>query len=59
MQYCTLDVISSLVLNDKLGHLKADADKFDYICTMESTVPIMLEDSIIPWVVVILQSPPR
>ncbi|KAK3368362.1 cytochrome P450 71A20 [Podospora didyma] len=57
VQYFTLDVISSLAFGKELGYLAADKDLHDYIKTTESTLPIMLTTTLIPWLLDIVQSP--
>jgi cytochrome P450 len=57
VQYFTLDVISSLAFGKEFGYLEADADKFGYIKTTESTVPILLATALMPWFLSLLQSP--
>ncbi len=57
VQFFTLDVISNLAFGNAFGYLEADADKFGYIRTTESTVPILMSTAILPWIVDTLQSP--
>ena len=57
VQFFTLDVISSLAFGKSFGYLEADADKFGYIKTTESTVPVLMSTAILPWFVRIMQSP--
>ncbi|RNJ52374.1 hypothetical protein D7B24_003737 [Verticillium nonalfalfae] len=57
VQFFTLDVISSLAFGKSFDYLKADGDKFRYIETTESTVPVLLATALIPWFLNILQSP--
>ncbi|CAK7221886.1 hypothetical protein SBRCBS47491_004682 [Sporothrix bragantina] len=57
VQFFTLDVISALAFGNAFGYLEADADKFGYIRTTESTVPILMSTAIMPWIVNLLQSP--
>jgi cytochrome P450 len=57
VQYFTLDVISALAFGTKFGYLEADADKFGYIHTTESTVPMLLATALIPWLLDALQNP--
>ncbi|EPE02891.1 benzoate 4-monooxygenase cytochrome p450 [Ophiostoma piceae UAMH 11346] len=57
VQFFTLDVISSLAFGKSFGYLEADADKFGYIKTTESTVPVLMSTAILPWFVDTIQSP--
>ncbi|KIH92465.1 Cytochrome P450 family protein [Sporothrix brasiliensis 5110] len=57
VQFFTLDVISVLAFGESFGYLDADFDKFGYIRTTESTVPILMSTAILPWIVDTLQSP--
>lgn len=57
VQFFTLDVISALAFGKAFGYLDADFDKFGYIRTTESTVPILMSTAILPWIVDTLQSP--
>ncbi|KAK5655564.1 hypothetical protein OQA88_5495 [Cercophora sp. LCS_1] len=57
VQYLTLDVISSLAFGKAFGYLKADTDLFNYIRTTESTLPIALTSSLMPWLLSVIQSP--
>lgn len=57
VQYFTLDVISSLAFGKQLGFLSEDKDMFDYIKTTESTLPILLLVTLVPWLLSVMQSP--
>ncbi|KAH8680403.1 benzoate 4-monooxygenase cytochrome P450 [Ilyonectria robusta] len=55
-QYMTLDVISKIAFGESFGFMDRDEDLYDYIRTVESSVPMMQMFALIPWLVNLLQS---
>ncbi|KAF2147000.1 uncharacterized protein K452DRAFT_314252 [Aplosporella prunicola CBS 121167] len=47
IQYLAVDVITSLAFGKPLGFLEADADKFGFLATIESQLPIVQHFSVI------------
>lgn len=56
-QYMTLDIISKIAFGAPFGFMDRDEDFYDYINTVEASVPMMQMFALIPWLINLLQSP--
>lgn len=56
-QYLTLDVIAEIAFGKAFGFVEDDEDKFSYISTTESTIPMIILVGAFPWLARIVQSP--
>ncbi len=57
VQYFTLDVISDIAFGEPFGFLETDSDVYKYIETTESTLPVVMVTTVIPFLVKLLASP--
>jgi hypothetical protein len=55
-QYFTLDVITSLAYGKAFGYLTTDSDVYDYIKTVEETLPAAMMVTVLPWINWVLQT---
>ena len=55
-QYFTLDVITSLAYGKAFGYLSSDSDVYDYIQTVEETLPAAMMVTVLPWINWVLQT---
>ncbi|KIW13508.1 hypothetical protein PV08_08696 [Exophiala spinifera] len=55
-QYLTMDVIGEIAFGKAFGFLEDDEDKFSYISTTESTIPLIILTGAFPWLAKIAQS---
>ncbi len=55
--YFTLDVLSAIGFSEPFGYLDANEDLYDYIRTTEATLPVFIVTQLMPWALMILQSP--
>jgi cytochrome P450 len=58
VQYFTLDVISALAFGRPFGHLKEDADVYDYIKIVKSFIPVLSVFGLLPWLSNLFHSRP-
>ncbi|TVY75669.1 Cytochrome P450 monooxygenase [Lachnellula suecica] len=54
-QYFTLDVITTLAFGRAFGFVATDSDVFDYIKTVEETLPAAQMVTVLPWINWVLQ----
>ncbi|KAH6629589.1 cytochrome P450 [Boeremia exigua] len=57
LQYLTLDVISDLAFGKPLGYLQQDADPYDYLQSMDASMPVLAVLGNIPWLADLFHSP--
>ena len=55
-QYFTLDVITNLAYGKPFGYLTSDSDVYDYIKTVEETLPAAMMVTVLPWINYLLQT---
>lgn len=56
-QYFTLDVISDIAFDEPFGFLETDSDVYKYIETTETTLPVVMVTTAVPFLVKVLSSP--
>ncbi|KAJ9644364.1 uncharacterized protein PV06_06301 [Exophiala oligosperma] len=52
-----MDVVGEIAFGKAFGFLEDDEDKFSYISTTESTIPLIILTGAFPWLAKIAQSP--
>jgi len=57
IQFFVIDTITKLAYGRGLGHLKADADVYDYFRTIEDFMPVAQLQNEVPWINRILSNP--
>lgn len=55
-QFFTLDVITHLAYGKAFGFLKTDSDVYEYIKTVEETLPAAMLVTVLPWMNWLLQT---
>jgi len=55
-QFFTLDVITHLAYGKAFGFLETDSDVYEYIKTMEETLPAAMLVTVLPWMNWLLQT---
>lgn len=55
-QYFTLDVITNLAYGKAFGYLTTDSDVYEYIKTVEETLPAAMMVTVLPWINWVLQT---
>ena len=55
-QFFTLDVITHLAYGKAFGYLETDSDVYEYIKTMEETLPAAMLVTVLPWMNWLLQT---
>ncbi|KAK1771973.1 pisatin demethylase [Phialemonium atrogriseum] len=56
-QYFTLDVISDIAFGKPFGDVATDSDVYEYVSTMESSMPTIIVTTVLPWIIAMMQSP--
>ena len=56
-QYLTLDILSDIAYSDPFGFIEADADRFDYIKTVEENFPTIIVVTVLPWIITMMRFP--
>ncbi|KAK1979162.1 cytochrome P450 [Colletotrichum cereale] len=56
-QFFTLDVISDLAFGKPFGFMESDSDVYEYIKTMEESLPMFMATTVYPWVIRLFASP--